>query len=127
MNYYKIYSNIYILLIEDSLVYANILHRILKNNGFIYYYAYNGALALKLMESIKFDIIISDIHMEIMDGIEFTQIVRQIKKINIPIVLYSSDIFAEEKALLSGATKFILKPFSIENLIKNITECLHKV
>lgn len=89
---------------------------------------YNGVAGLASFLKNSFDIIITDIHMPDMNGIEF---ITQIRKIDpeIPIVVVtSSDDLKELKELLDlGISRFIQKPFSKNTLIATVYEASTKV
>ena len=90
--------------------------------------AYNGAEALKIIENEEVDIIVSDVMMPIMDGVEFCNIVKSKQELShIPFIMLTALNNVDDKAegLKSGADAYIEKPFSvlqlhyqIENLMK---------
>ena len=90
--------------------------------------AFNGAEALKIIESEDVDIIVSDVMMPIMDGVELCNTVKSKQELShIPFILLTALNNVEDKAegLKSGADAYIEKPFSviqlhyqIENLMK---------
>ena len=90
--------------------------------------AYNGAEALKIIDSEDVDIIVSDVMMPIMDGVELCNTVKSRQELShIPFILLTALNNVDDKAegLKSGADTYIEKPFSviqlhyqIENLMK---------
>ena len=101
-----------ILIAEDqkvvSLLTKNIIIRNIKNT--ICDIADNGKDALEMFKKNKYDFILMDIEMPIMNGYEATEEIRKIDK-NIPILAYSSlnEGFAAPLAIKSGMNKFIPK------------------
>lgn len=91
--------------------------------------ASNGAEALKILETEKIDVVVSDIIMPIMDGIDLcNNITSNLQMCHIPVILLTARTNIDSKitALKNGAAAYIEKPFAmemleaqIENLIKN--------
>jgi len=77
-----------ILVIDDNKIYTKIIENYLSKLGHIIFYLDNGEKALEVVKSIKFDLILCDIHMPIMDGIEFCILANEVpRKPN--IIMYS--------------------------------------
>jgi ligand-binding sensor domain-containing protein/signal transduction histidine kinase/DNA-binding response OmpR family regulator len=124
-----------LLVVEDNQELRNFLEKNLKQEFHIYT-APDGAAALQCMEENNFDLIISDILMPVMDGIELVKNIRQDEQFcHIPIILLSAKTNIESKieGLDYGADSYIEKPFSIEflkaqasSLIKNRIIVLEK-
>lgn len=115
-----------ILLAEDNDVNRNIMTNILKKYNFNVLEAINGISVIEQVEKNKnIDIILMDIHMPLMDGIEAAQILRT-KKSNIPIIALTADITPETKdtCFNVGMKAYIKKPAKIKELIKIINETI---
>ncbi|MFN4150469.1 MAG: response regulator [Candidatus Sericytochromatia bacterium] len=106
-----------VLIVEDSLVSQKVIKLNLeKQKGIeIVGIACNGFEAIKMTKELNPDVIIMDLCMPKMDGIEALNEI--IKEMNIPIIFLSAQINMKESALSSGAVSFIEK--NSEN-IKNI-------
>lgn len=87
----------------------------------ILWQAVNGADALTTLQKTPVDIILTDIRMPIMDGIELTQAVRKVG-ITTPILMLTtfddSELFIQ--SLKAGANGFLLKDISLEKLINSL-------
>lgn len=83
--------------------------------------AYDGLQAVDLYQKMneKPDVIIMDQRMPRMDGVTATKKIKELAP-NAKIIFLSADDKSEEKALESGAQRFLLKPISIEDLLKAI-------
>ena len=124
-----------LLIVEDNQELRNFLEKNLKHEFHIHT-APDGAAALQSMDENSFDLIISDILMPVMDGIELVKNIRQDEQFcHIPIILLSAKTNIESKieGLDHGADSYIEKPFSIEflkaqasSLIKNRIIVLEK-
>ena len=79
--------------------------------------AYNGQHAWDIMQSSKIDLVISDLKMPVMDGMELCRIIRE-KFTDIIIVFLSAyeDFSIAQKAMRYGVTDYILKPINMEGI-----------
>lgn len=116
-----------ILIVEDYEQLNTLLKNALSDNYEIIC-THNGIEALQVLESQpKPDLIISDIHMEEMDGYELFDIVSEINELkNIPFIFLSAKKMRKEKidGVSRGVVDFIIKPFSIEELKAKIKSIL---
>lgn len=115
-----------ILIVDDNEIILESLKIILEDARYNTYTAYNGVDGLKQFKENKFDLIITDIIMPDMDGIE---LIKQIKKINNDVkvlVMSGGDLGPQYKDLVLkfGAIKFLHKPFN-NNLLQIIKETIN--
>jgi two-component system chemotaxis response regulator CheY len=91
--------------------------------------ARNGAIALARMRERRYDLVLSDVRMPYMDGLELVRQVRgELRDAKTPIFLIST-LGAEEdvqRGLDAGATAYILKPLSPHVIMKVLEEYLAK-
>ena len=116
-----------VLVVEDNISLCSALEEELSE-WFVVHKASNGAEALDILESAPVDIIVSDVMMPVMDGLELCRTVKQRQEFNhIPFVMLTAkvSIQAKEEGLDCGADAYVEKPFSIaqikaqiENLLK---------
>jgi two-component system response regulator YesN len=79
--------------------------------------ASDGELALPLLQTIKPDVLITDIRMPFMDGLQLSQIVRDRMPTTKIIILSGHDEFEyAQKAIKLGVSEYLLKPFSVHDL-----------
>lgn len=115
-----------ILVIDDDKLILMTLKRLLKREGYDVITALNGQTALRHMEEDGFDLIISDIKMPQMDGIETIRKIREFlaeyHKTPIPELFITGyakeDVY--QKALELHAAGYIEKPFDLKELLTNI-------
>jgi two-component system, chemotaxis family, chemotaxis protein CheY len=87
----------------------------------------DGVDALKKLQSGKFDILITDINMPIMDGLKLVSMVRKdANHKDIPIVIITTEGAQEdrERALALGANAYITKPIQAPQVIETVKELL---
>jgi len=108
-----------VLVVEDNTSSQKVIQKILTNLGLETKIASRGEEALALLEQFDFDVVLMDVHMPIMDGIEVTQRIRQQAKLaNLPIIALSAGVTQLERnnCIDCGMDDFIEKPIVIEQL-----------
>ncbi|TLX74969.1 response regulator [Labilibacter sediminis] len=118
-----------ILLVEDNFSNQQIIILYIKNEVKKIEVAYNGKEALDKFGKAKYDLILMDVQMPIMDGFKATQKIREIEKstnTHTPIIAVTANAFPEDKerCIASGMDDYISKPFQPEDLINKITHHL---
>jgi len=79
--------------------------------------ASNGQEALDLLSSKDFDVILLDISMPVMDGLEVLRIIRENPLwVQLPVLMVTANAEKEHEAIILGASDFIAKPYDIEIL-----------
>ncbi|MEN9446533.1 MAG: hypothetical protein RL728_1045, partial [Bacteroidota bacterium] len=108
---------------EDNKINRLIAGKSLEIIGCIYKEAVNGLEALELLKNETFDLILMDIQMPEMDGVEATKIIRNELKITIPIIALTANVFKQDidSYLAVGMNDFIIKPFEEENFFEKIS------
>lgn len=119
-----------VLIVEDEIKLANLIKASIKELFFKVNIAKDGIEGLKKFQSFKPDIIISDITMPNLDGLEMCQKIREGS--NIPIVILSAYSQKEKllKAIDLGINKYFIKPFDIEEFLeylKNLSKNIKKI
>jgi PAS domain S-box-containing protein len=110
-----------ILLVEDDEVTQFAVRKLLEKSGCTVISAWNGKEAMDILNAEDFELILMDIQMPVMDGIEATRQIRNLQtgpKSNIPIVAMTSYAMTgdREKFLASGMNDYLAKPISLESL-----------
>jgi len=113
-----------ILVVEDSEINCKLILKILSNNGLACDLANNGKEAIEAFKSKKYDLILMDCQMPVLDGYEATKEIRIIEagKSHTPIVALTANALAtdENKCHKAGMDDYISKPINIEALLKLI-------
>jgi PAS domain S-box-containing protein len=114
------------LVVEDEQINQQILQAILTKLGHRSTIAGDGHLALKLLQTHQFDIILMDVQMPELDGIETTRIIRTSENYrhirNIPIIALTAYAMAgdKDKCLEAGMDSYLAKPVDIKALEKRL-------
>jgi PAS domain S-box-containing protein len=106
-----------ILLAEDNLVNIMVARQLLAKWEVNLQVAKNGLEVLEILEKDTFDLILMDLHMPEMDGLEATNHIRKSGK-TLPIIALTADALAEtkEQATKAGMNDFVTKPFNPDDL-----------
>jgi Signal transduction histidine kinase len=114
-----------ILVAEDNKINFFVANKFLIGWGISVTHAENGQIALDILAKEDFDLILMDLHMPVMDGIEATRIIREsdnphIK--NIPIVALTAAIMSESHDKIEDLkiNDYVLKPFKPHDLFERI-------
>lgn len=110
-----------ILLAEDNLINQKVAMRMLEKNGHTVMIAQDGQEALQLLQHQTFDLILMDVKMPVMDGLETTITIRRQEKVtgaHIPIIALTANVVSgdEEECLRVGMDGYLAKPFRMRDL-----------
>lgn len=111
-----------VLVVEDEDINAEIIKHILSSHGYHSFRACNGVEAIECAKSGKFDVVLMDINMPIMDGHEASKKIVFELKIPIPIIAVTANAFELDKqeSINSGMKYHLVKPVSADDLIGTI-------
>lgn len=111
-----------VLIAEDSSVIQNLTRKILEIQNYQIFSAKNGKQVIKMLEKDDFDIILMDINMPQMDGMECASTIRALKdekKSNIPIVAITGNAknYSMEDFKGAGINDYLQKPLNFDKLV----------
>jgi len=122
-------ENLKILLAEDNIVNQLVAKLTLKQHGINCDVANNGAEAFDLFKKNSYDLVLMDMQMPEVDGLQATVMIRKFEKDNLSghpayIVALTANAMAEDKqrCLLSGMNNFLSKPFTEKELCQILVE-----
>ena len=116
------------LIVDDEPRLLRILRLGLPEHGFNVLTASNGQEALKSLFDKKIDVVVTDIRMPVMDGVELIYEMERLG-IKLPIVVTTAhaDVDTAVKTLKHGACDYIRKPFSVDELVQSVKKAMEKV
>jgi len=116
--------NVKILLVEDDKINRLIVNNILKRQNVNLTKVENGVQAIEILKKESFDLILMDIQMPDMNGIEATNIIRNELKMRTPIIALTANSFGSEidEVMEVGMNDYLIKPFEEQDLINVITK-----
>ncbi len=118
-------SSPYILLVDDNQVNRKVGGEILKKTGCIVDLAINGIEAIEKIKTNKYDLILMDIQMPLMDGIAATKAIRKLKIPDLPPIIAMTAYSMKEdkeKFISAGMDDYISKPIRSESLLRKIKD-----
>ncbi|MHB8755910.1 MAG: hybrid sensor histidine kinase/response regulator, partial [Candidatus Acidiferrales bacterium] len=114
-----------VLLAEDNLVNCRLATRLLEKQGHVVIVAKNGIEAVAAVEHEEFDIVLMDVQMPGMDGLEAIRVIRESEKVfgrHLPIISITAHVMKgdREKCLAAGADDYVPKPLQRAELFAAI-------
>ena len=118
-----------ILLVDDNQMNRLVAATILANHGAIITTAQNGKEAVEILEKIPFNIVLMDIQMPVMDGVEATAIIRSKISKQLPIIALTANAIKgdNDKYLAAGMNGYLSKPFIEKDLLNVVALWLNKI
>lgn len=118
-----------LLVVDDDDMQRKLVATMLKGENFTLLFAVGGMDALALLRKMRPDVILMDIEMPGLDGLETTRRLKSIPSlVNVPVVMMTghSEGNVVIDSLAAGASAFVVKPFDRPSLIGKIHKALRK-
>ncbi|HTB19633.1 MAG TPA: response regulator [Bryobacteraceae bacterium] len=114
-----------VLLAEDNLVNQRVVQRILEKRGHSVFLASNGREALEALAQHDFDLVLMDVQMSEMDGLEATRAIRETEKasgLHVPIIALTAHAMKgdQDRCLAAGMDGYLSKPILAADLLNTI-------
>lgn len=116
-----------ILIVDDEPTITRALRASFLANGYDVRTAHDGIAALNVLEDWRPDLVITDLAMPDIDGIELCQRVRAASSLPIILLSVRDDVDSKIKALDAGADDYVTKPFSIDELFARVRTALRRL
>ncbi|MDY0390618.1 sigma-54-dependent transcriptional regulator [Desulfobulbus oligotrophicus] len=114
-----------ILIVDDEPNYLIVLAELLKDEGYEVFSAESGLTALPIVYSTDLDLVLSDMKMPGMDGIELLAKIKEYNR-ELPVILITAYAEVEKavEAMSLGAFTYLAKPFSNQQLLASVTKAI---
>jgi DNA-binding NtrC family response regulator len=117
-----------LLLIDDERIALRNLEHVMKKEGYDVTATQSGANALKLLEEGRFDVVLTDLRMEKVDGMQILNRARELyPDTEVIMITGYATLDSAIDAMKNGAFYYIAKPFKLEEVRKVVTEAVQKV
>ena len=114
-----------ILAVDDSASMRQMVVFTLQSAGYEVVEAADGQQALDLAKGASFDLVLSDVNMPVMDGIELVRELRQLEAYKYtPILMLTTETSGDKKMKGAGATGWVVKPFNPDKLLATIKKVI---
>lgn len=114
-----------LLIVDDEIGHCMLLAHLMRREGFETVMAHDGETALHLIQTEPPDVVLLDVHMPGMDGMQVLKSAKE-KDWELPIIVITgfADISGAVKAIRSGAHDYLAKPFDHEELLRVVRQTL---
>ena len=113
-----------ILVVDDEPQITRVLRTTLSSHGYEIRVANDGESALDLMKDWAADLVITDLSMPSMDGLELTRRIRTKSQVPIIVLSVKGEERTKVQALDAGADDYVTKPFGINELLARVRAAL---
>ena len=121
------YNGAHVLIAEDDEIHRAVIEHMLGGTGLKFDFAFDGQEAVEKAKHFKYDLIMMDVQMPVMDGYEATKSIRKLEGyLSIPILGTTANAFVEDKnaCLVAGMNDHVPKPIRLETLHMKLKQWL---
>ncbi|HEX2548105.1 MAG TPA: response regulator, partial [Ramlibacter sp.] len=114
-----------ILVVEDNEVNQQVARELLQQAGALVHVAGDGALALRMLNEQRFDLVLMDMQMPVMDGLTATRHIRA-RKQQLPVIAMTANALStdRDRCIAAGMNDFVSKPIRPQELYRVVTHWL---
>ena len=111
-----------LLLGEDNAINQNVAKGILEQAGATVAVAENGEVAVRLLRGERYDLVLMDVQMPVMDGFTATRLIREELRLQLPVIAMTAGVMESEReqCIAAGMDDFIAKPIDVEQMFTTI-------
>lgn len=116
------FAGLRVLLVDDNAMNRLVARIVLKGAGMVVTEAVNGADAIKQLETAPFDVVLMDMQMPVMDGLEATRHIRKQLRLQVPVIALTANAIKGEndQCVAAGMNDYLAKPFAEQELLDKI-------
>jgi len=121
-----VFEGKHFLVVEDNPINQQLIEHVIKKAGAQVTVADNGREAITALEKLRFDFIVMDLQMPVMDGYETTKYLRETMELRIPILAMTANALKGEqvRCLEAGMNGYMSKPFDFGEFYDKVAELL---
>ncbi|MGH9510957.1 MAG: response regulator transcription factor [Terriglobales bacterium] len=116
-----------VLVVDDERQITRVLKTALSSQGYAIRTATDGDEALHIMQDWSPDVVITDLHMPNLEGLELCKIIRATSQIPIIVLSVKGEDQIKVEALDAGADDYVTKPFSMDELLARLRAAIRRV
>jgi response regulator RpfG family c-di-GMP phosphodiesterase len=117
----------HVLVVDDESSVCSVLMRALSREGFVAWSAASGGEALNMLRQRDFDVVISDLNMPGISGLELLEQCRvEYPNLAFLMVTGEDDVHVGVEAMKRGADDYLVKPFQVQAVVRNVQRALEK-
>ncbi|HEX7985965.1 MAG TPA: response regulator [Duganella sp.] len=115
-------SGVRLLLVEDNAINQNVAKGILEQAGAAVAVAENGEVAVRLLRGERYDLVLMDVQMPVMDGFTATRLIREELRLQLPVIAMTAGVMESEReqCIAAGMDDFIAKPIDVDQMFATI-------
>jgi len=117
-------QGVHILIVDDDATVRYLMNEFMETVGYQAYMASSGEEALSLLKTNPVDVVVTDIMMPGMDGLELTELIKLNYDIEIIVMTGYSGDYSYEEVINKGASDFVFKPVRFEELLLRLKRVL---
>ena len=116
-----------ILVVDDDAAHARMLETVITDWGFLIHLADDGAVAVDMVKKQPFDIVLMDMKMVKMSGMEALQLIKAYNP-SLPVIILTARGMEDDRVsgLTAGADDYVVKPFSARELVARVEAVLRR-
>ena len=121
------YKGLQVLLVDDNTINLEVARELLESTGLLVDTAENGLLALERLRSKRYELVLMDVQMPEMDGLEASRMIRKMPNVSdLPILAMTANIYKEDREACknAGMDDFIEKPVNPNALFSVLSKWL---
>jgi len=116
--------HVHVLIVDDDSSVRNTMQEYIGSAGYVSLTAATAEDALELLKKNSFDVVVTDIRLPGMGGLELTKIIKKRNGADVIVVTGYSDDYSYEEAINIGASDFVIKPVRLEELLLRLKRVL---